>query len=380
MHAHGGTPMNETTRKDLTAKRRRRDRIRRAVSFLLAPAVLVTGLLTAGFIASPAAFAANGQLVLEQLPQDNTCQGLAKTGTPPFDATDGQGLDSGPGNCIVRVNDSVFQNYSVSLTGLDAGQSANNVVIEFTIHPGNGAKIKLTGPLGGGLPDGCLSGTGINPASSQKANPDGSVTVICNQGTMSSNVAVVQLVYAFAGDTPIPATAQVTAKAYTADPLIAPAPEVTGPVVTVTGTAAWEIKKTQRTDWPWNAPYRVNRADGTWIRMVYWLDLTNQKATSGGSDLQWPATFNDRLAAFPNAIIEQCYLLNLGTVNNASGWSTSCPTNTVQGANGWPISLTRQASGSNAGVRLQLNVLIPAKDFYRTLDPNWQQLFHLVII
>ncbi|HEY1105905.1 MAG TPA: hypothetical protein VGE78_07125, partial [Agromyces sp.] len=267
-----------------------------------------------------AAYAAEGQLVLEQLPMDDTCEGLAKTGTPPFDATAGEGLDTGPDNCLVRVNDSIFQNYSVSLTGLDAGQSANNVVLEFTIHPGNGAKLQLTGPLGGGMPDGCLSGAGITPASSQKTNPDGSVTFVCNQGRMSSNVAVVQLVYKFAGDSPIPSTAQVTAKAYTADPLIAPAPEVTGPVVSVTGTSAWEIKKLQRTDWPWNAPYRINRPDGPWILMVYWLDFTNQKALNGGSDVQWPATFFDRLSAFPDAKIAGCYLLNLGTVNSATGW------------------------------------------------------------
>ena len=300
-------------------------------------------------VGGQAAYAANGQLVLEQLPMDDTCEGLAKTGTPPFDAADGEGLDSDPGNCLVRVNDSIFQNYSVSLTGLDAGQSTNNVVLEFTIHPGSDAKLQLTGPLGGGMPDGCLSGTGINPASSQRTNADGSITVICNQGTMSSNVAVVQLVYEFAGNTPIPSTAYVTAKAYTADPLISPAPEVTGPVVEVTGTAAWEIKKSIRTDAPANGPFRVNTADGPWIRMHYWLDLTNQKALGGGSDLQWPATFYDRLSAFPNAIIDNCSLLNLSLpLSAASGWSTSCPINQVQGPNGWPISLTRQASGAVA--------------------------------
>ncbi|MFJ9314307.1 SdrD B-like domain-containing protein [Pimelobacter simplex] len=325
-----------------------------------------------GYGAGPAV-AANGQLVLEQLPMDDACGGLTRTGTPPFDATDGEGLDAGSDNCVVRVNDSVFQNYSVSLTGLDAGQSVRNVILELTIHPGSDAKIQLAGPLAGGLPDGCLSGTGISPASSQRTNADGSVTVVCNQGAMSSNVAVVQLVYKFGGPSPIPSNAHVTAKAYTADPLIAPAPEVTGPVVEVTGTAAWEIKKTLRTDAPWNAPFRYNLADGPWIQMVYWLDFTNQKAQNGGADLQWPATFFDRLSAFPNAKIAACYVLNLGTVTGATGWTTSCPTNTVQGPNGWPLALTRQANGSTSGVRLQLNVQIPAKDFYRTLDPTWKQ-------
>ena len=37
-------------------------------------------------VGGQAAYAANGQLVLEQLPMDDTCEGLAKTGTPPFDA------------------------------------------------------------------------------------------------------------------------------------------------------------------------------------------------------------------------------------------------------------------------------------------------------
>lgn len=345
-------------------------RIRRGVAALAASAVALSLFLPLG---GEAAFAASGQLVLEQLPMDDTCAGLVKTGTPPFDASDGEGLDSGPSNCLVRVNDSVFQNYSVSLTGLDAGQSADNVILEFTIHPGSGAKLQLAGPLTGGMPDGCLSGAGINPASSQTTNPDGSITVVCNQGRMSSNVAVVQLVYKFAGNSPIPSTAYVTTKAYTADPLISPAAEVTGPVVEVTGTAAWEIKKTLRTDWPYNGPFRRNQADGPWIMMVYWLDITNQKALNGGSDLQWPATFYDRLSAFPNAVIDQCYVLTLGTQNLTNGWTTSCPTNTVQGPNGWPLSLTRQAPGSTAGVRLQLNVHIPAKDFYRTLDPNWTQ-------
>ena len=138
---------------------------RRGLAILTVIAVILTLFLPVG---GQAAFAAAGQLVLEQLPMDDACQGLVKTGTPPFDAADGEGLDSGTSNCLVRVNDSIFQNYSVSLTGLDAGQSANNVVLEFTIHPGRGAKLQLAGPLGGGLPDGCLSGAGITPASSQK--------------------------------------------------------------------------------------------------------------------------------------------------------------------------------------------------------------------
>jgi hypothetical protein len=74
-------------------------------------------------------------LKIDRLQIPSSCEGYATTGAAPWDPAPGPGMDTGPDNCLVRVGDTVLQNYSVSLTGLPAAVTVPNVVIEMTINP-----------------------------------------------------------------------------------------------------------------------------------------------------------------------------------------------------------------------------------------------------
>ncbi len=194
---------------------------------------------------SAAAAADEVALAMRKLARADACDGFATTGQPAFDEVDGPGQDSGPANCIVRLNDLVVQDYGVSLTGLPNGESVNNVVAEFVLTPTNGGRVAFAGPGAGGMPGECLtSANGANPTSRVTAPAaDGSVTLICNIGTMASNVAGIQVTYRFLTNTPLPATVELSGHAYAAQGGAADSNAVTGPVVTATGAAEWELVK-----------------------------------------------------------------------------------------------------------------------------------------
>ena len=132
-------------------------------------------------------------LVARQLPVAVGCQGLATTGTAPFDAGDGLGQDSTASNCLVRTEDLTMQSFAVSLTGLPTGVSVANVIAEFTLSSTDAARFRFDGPANnGGLPTGCLS-SGATLASSVANNPDGSATLRCNMGIFTSAVKPISL-------------------------------------------------------------------------------------------------------------------------------------------------------------------------------------------
>ncbi|WP_194410028.1 DUF7507 domain-containing protein [Microbacterium cremeum] len=319
-------------------------------------------------------------LEIDRLEIPNSCEGYATTGTPPFDATSGPGLDTGPDNCIVRVGDTVLQNYSVSLTGLPTGVTVPNVVIEMTINPvpnpndpGDVADstLQLAGPGTNGLPAGCLAAAnGANPVSSATTNADGSITVVCNLGPMSSNVGTVQLAYRFADNTPIPGFAEVTAHAYTGQDDAAASGTVQGPVIEVTGTAEWEAKKSLQAG-PFASSRTINGVLTPGFRVQYWIDIDNIGGT-GGSDLEWPISFTDRLTKFPNAVLYLCEDRRTDNISARSGWTITCPIDEAAGADGWPMTVSKPANSPYDSTRILVHVFVPTADAYRSVDPAWQ--------
>ncbi|MEF3404914.1 DUF7507 domain-containing protein [Agromyces sp. CCNWLW203] len=319
-------------------------------------------------------------LEIDRLEIPNSCDGYATTGTPPFDAAAGPGLDTGPDNCIVRVGDTVLQNYSVSLTGLPTGVSVPNVVIELTINPVPNpndpsdvadSTFQLAGPGTNGLPAGCLAAAnGANPPSSATTEPDGSITVVCNLGPMSSNVGTVQLAYRFADDTPIPGFGEVTAHAYAGQGDAAPSGTVQGPVIEVTGTAEWEARKSLQAG-PFASSRTINGVVTPGFRVQYWIDIVNLGGT-GGSDLEWPIIFTDRMTKFPNAVMYGCEDRRTDNISLRSGWTVTCPIDEAAGADGWNMSVSKPSNSPYDSTRILVLAFVPTSDAYRSVEPTWQ--------
>jgi len=315
-------------------------------------------------------------LKIDRLQIQNSCGSYAATGTPPFDASDGPGLDSGTANCVVRTKDLVRQNYSVSVTGLPDGVSIQNVVLELTVSPVPDpddpsdvadAKLELAGPGAGGLPAGCLdAASGATPPSSATRNADGSITVACNLGPMSSNVATVSLLYRFTGDTPVPGFASVTGRAYAGQGEAGSSGTVEGPVVEVTALPEWQLAKTLNT-----APTATTQTIDGVVTPGFYIDyrfrFEDLSEGTGGAELVWPVSFTDRMTEFPNARILSCTALN--------DWGFTCPLNTAAGANGWSISIAplRPAALTAGAGEMVMRVFVPRDDAYEAMDPDWDR-------
>ncbi|MGQ7311154.1 DUF7507 domain-containing protein [Microbacterium arabinogalactanolyticum] len=316
-------------------------------------------------------------LKVTKMDWSDACEGYARTGVTPFDADDEPGHDSGTANCRVRPADSVYQNYSVALTGLPTGASVPNVVAEFTVSSPDGAKLRLKGPAAGGMPDGCLyTANGAVPTSSSRTNPDGSITVTCNLGTMSSNVAAIQFVYDFANTTPIPSHAEITMHSYAAGGEAGASNTVQGPLVEVTGIAKWELRKALRGfatgPAPSNPRYVVR--DGKPGYQVRYMFTMEDMLKGKGSELQWPLAFHDRMPEFPNAIMVNCAPFGFydgGPYPSGESWTMpNCPTGQTQGPDGWTLKI-QKGSPATLGHTL-IDVWIPAEDIYRNVNPTWQ--------
>jgi hypothetical protein len=315
-------------------------------------------------------------LKIDRLQIQNSCGSYAATGTPPFDASDGPGRDSGTANCVVRTKDLVRQNYSVSVTGLPDGVSIQNVVLELTVSPVSDpddpsdvadAKLELAGPGAGGLPAGCLdAASGATPPSSATRNADGSITVACNLGPMSSNVATVSLLYRFTGDTPVPGFASVTGRAYAGQGDAGRSGTVEGPVVEVTALPEWQLAKTLNT-----APTATTQTIDGVVTPGFYIDyrfrFEDLSEGTGGAELVWPVSFTDRMTEFPNARILSCTALN--------DWGFTCPLNTAAGANGWSISIAplRPAALTAGAGEMVMRVFVPRDDAYEAMDPDWDR-------
>lgn len=318
-------------------------------------------------------------LVVDRLPIEDSCEGFASTGTPPFDDNDDPGNDSGTGNCIVRTDDTVEQRYAVSLDG----PAVDNVVAEYTISSPDGATIDLAGTGPQGTPDGCLPAnlTGDPPTSATR-NPDGSITVTCNLGTIENDIALMRLVYRVGGDSAIPSHVSVEMHAYAANGDAGVSNTVEGPVVEITGTAQWELIK---------EPYPNNRfngdlagpnfaqrtidgqeVDGYLVTYQFTIEDTSEGGTGGG-ELDWPVTFTDSLPGFPNARIVECRQTNLADNAGRSPWTMTCP-DEAQGDDGWEISIEpNSGSGTDTGIGFMvMQVFIPVEDMNRAVDPSWQ--------
>ncbi len=345
------------------------------VPFAIAGATQVTG--------RDAGMQPISDLTVERLPQADACEGFAVTGgRTPFDATEGPGQDTGPANCIVRTLDTVSQQYSVSLTGLPTGASVPNVVVEFTISSPDGARLTLVGPGTNGIPAGCLAAAnGANPPSSRTLNADGSITVTCNVGTMASNVAALQIAYAFSGSTPIPSHASITSRAYAGAGDAGVSNTVTGPEVEVTGAAEWDLSKRP---FPSNRfesagpKYTERTFDGVrqpGYQVLYQFQITDRVPSGvGGGELVWPATFTDVMPEFPGARILACWESRPDLSSGWSPWTLTCPIGEIQGTDGWDVSV-RPNSGRGMDTRvgyLRMDVFIPLAEMNRAIDPAWE--------
>lgn len=303
----------------------------------------------------------------------NGCDGFAETGSPPWDAQDGPGLDAGPGNCIVRTGDSVSQQFSVGANPLPTGATVPNVIIEFDITTPDGADLELTGPEAGGLPTGCLSADlGANPPSSAVALPGGGFRITCNVGTMTNQNAIVEVFYRFTESTPVPAHAEITARAYAAQGHAVPSGEVNGPLVEVTALPQWDISKSLLT-----APTATTWDGIPGFFVDYNVQIADLSDGLGGAELEWPVAFADRLSAFPNALLLTC---RRKTEVANSNWDLACPElSTVgnhrpQGTDGWDMTFApRNDTGLQQGSGVAVvRVFVPRVDAYRTIDPDWQ--------
>lgn len=313
-------------------------------------------------------------LRIEQLALINACEGFAQTGTPPFEAVEGPGDDTGTSNCIIRTGDTVRQQYGVSLTGLPTGTSVPNVVVELTVSSPDDAVLSLAGPGAGGLPAGCLTAAnGANPPSAVVANADGSLTVRCNVGTMSSNVAALEITYRVGGASAVPSHATISARAYAGQGDAGVSSTVAGPTVEVTGKAEWDLRKLNYIPFV-PATETINGVAVRGFYNDYQISMINRAGATGGGQLDWPVTFTDRMTEFPNAILVSCRPNNLSdSPAIRSPWTLTCPLRETAGPDGWSITVgpNSEAAGTQDGYMV-MRVFVPEADLYRTVDPTWQ--------
>jgi hypothetical protein len=321
-------------------------------------------------------------VTVEKSPLTDACDGTAQTGTPPFDASEGPGLDTGTANCIIRTGDTVRQRYTVGLTGLPSGGEVPNVVIEYTVSSPDGAVLQLAGPGPDGMPPGCLTtAVGADPTSRRVINPDGSITVTCNLGRMVSNNTISELTYRVTGASAVPSHAEVTVRAYAGQGDAAESTPLNGPLVEVTGSAEWELEKGI-----FREPAQTSQVidgqltQGLWVR--YFFAMNQPGGITGNGELDWPVSFTDRMTQFPNARIIGCRRISPGGGFPSSWgenwWGITCPDSSVpQGTTGWQLELApipgREAEALNDPRGLvSVDIFIPEDEVFRAVDPAWQ--------
>lgn len=320
-------------------------------------------------------------LVVAKLALPAACDGFAQTGTPPFDATEGPGQDTGTANCILRTDDTVRQQYAVSLTGLPTGASVPNVVLELRVSSPDGASLSLAGPGPNGIPAGCLTAAnGANPASGRTLNPDGSITVTCNIGPMSSNVAALELTYRMSVASAVPSHASIAARAYAGQGDAGESATESGPAVELTARPAWDLQKSL-----YQGPRQVTRTiDGVTVQGLeqwYIFGMNQTGGVRGDGSLAWPVSFTDVLAGFPDARIVSCPRVSPGNgfpaAYGENWWGLTCPLNEPQGNDGWSLRIAPLAGYEQAALAqptglVAMDVFIPDVDWFRALNPAWQ--------
>jgi len=312
------------------------------------------------------------EITVQQLPLPDACEGMVTTGTPPFDSTDGGGKDSGTSNCLVRTQDTTTQRYAVSLTGLPAGTQVDNVVLELAISSADGARTQVVGPGPNGLPTGCLT-TGVSPVSAIITNADGSLLVRCNVGTFTSAVKAIQLPIRSLNSSPDESTFHVEASAYAPGGDAVAAEDVVGPDIKVTGIPQWDLIKGNSHS---STSVSVQTVNGQRIRgyhLWYSISLTNTMPNQrGGRALVAPLEFTDKLTAFPEAILVQCYASTSGGEGYGTAGRINCPpAGTEQGADGWPMTMDLLSPYQQHYI-FYVRVLVPEEVVYRAIDPGWE--------
>ncbi|QIG39556.1 DUF11 domain-containing protein [Microbacterium sp. 4R-513] len=302
-------------------------------------------------------------------PQDNACQGLITTGTPPFDATDGGGLDSSAANCLVRTNDSTTQLFSVSLTGLPTGGSVTNVVLDITASSADGARFQFTGPQSGGLPTGCLT-TGVSPASNITNNPDGTVTLHCNMGTFTSAVGIVQVPVTPLGNSINNSHFRLVATARAAGGDAIASNVVTNPDVQVTGLPRWDVSKSNFGSTATPTTRTINGQSRTGYLLAFLIVFSPTGGLRGQTGLTSPLTFTDQLS-IPGAIFDSCGPTQNGggTGIGATPGTMTCPTQGTPAGSSTTFTIQGMSSQQTSGYHVRW--FLPLEDAYRLIDPTW---------
>ncbi|WP_441785324.1 DUF7507 domain-containing protein [Leifsonia sp. 2MCAF36] len=302
------------------------------------------------------------------LTQANACQNLIVTGSAPFDATDGGGMDSGPANCLVRTADVTSQNFGVSLTGLPTGASVSNVVLDVTASSVNGARFAFSGPGTGGLPTGCLT-AGVTPPSSIQNNPDGSVVLHCNMGTFTSAVAPITISLTPNGTSLNNSTFHVTASAHASGGDAISSNTVTNPDVQVTGVPVWDVSKADFGSTTTPTTVTLNGQQQVGYVLAYLIVFRPLNA-KGETLLANPLTFTDRLS-LPGALMFNCNTSQNGggTGLGLTPGAISCPAPGTPAGNGITATVTGMAMQTSG---YHVRFFIPLDDAYRMIDPTWQ--------
>ena len=95
-------------------------------------------------------------------------------------------------------------------------------------------------------------------------------------------------------------------------------------------------------------------------------------AAKGNLALQGPLAFVDRLNTWPGAMMLGCRRADGNDGFPAQPGTLTCePRGTVQGADGFAMSISKIVAGNFASTTYVATMFVPAEDVYRTAQPGW---------
>jgi uncharacterized repeat protein (TIGR01451 family) len=257
------------------------------------------------------------------------------------------------GNCETSINSTVEQQFAVSASALDPGQTIKNVIATFTFAPSGGAQLSMPA-----LPSSCQT-VNVSPVSSTSGN----LTLTCNLGDVSSaQIIAVDTNVIATGGSPNGSSFQTSVQVTAGDGTVAPSNTVTNPVITIQGTPSYQTDKSVAGG-PTFGTYTVNGTQQRGYQVVY--NIYGKPETSASTDLAVPLSISDTLAQFPNAMITSCAGPSQYGGANVTPVA-SCPTGSAGG--GWDLTFNNLQNGTYGQ---SVAVFISEADANKAVDPNW---------
>ncbi len=301
---------------------------------------------------------------IDATPLSGACQDLARTGQAPWStsSTPPGAADTTASDCAVRTDDVITQQYSVSLTGLSAGGTIDNVVADFTIKADQAGAFAFDG----GIPGACLTNA-VTPPSSIQTRPNGDVVLHCNLGRFTSAVAPIVIPYQALPGTPAGTLLHMEVNAYAAGGDAAPSGTLVGPEIEIRTAPQYDLSKSLAGQ-DRNPAWQVVNGQRVYGYVVSYVVALSSLATKGNQALANPLTFTERLNDFPNAVLTYCsdaYSGQPGTIDCG-------PLYTPQGEDGITITLDGLTWDTIDIYQFTVRFFVPIEDAYRALDPSWQ--------